>query len=320
MAEATVAGAPRLPDVRMNLARPTDPVVGRIVRSETCTASPKAAGFVSHIEVDVSGTPLEGAFLPGQAFGVVPPGTDDRGKPHKVRLYSVSSPSAGEDGRGRVISTTVKRTIDRHWDTDRLFLGVASNYLCDLGVGDEVRVTGPVGKRFLLPEDPGAHDYLFVATGTGIAPFRGMLKELLASGGDSRMTLVMGAPYATDLLYHDELRRLDEQHERFTYLTAISRERQADGHGPMYVGDRIRESWDALGPQLIGDRCLVYVCGVAGMEVGLFRSLADRLRGPGLEPYLRADEAVLRDVDGWNRKMMGREVRWTERVMVEVYE
>jgi ferredoxin--NADP+ reductase len=290
------------------------------VRSETCTASPKAAGFVSHIEVDVSGTPLEGAFLPGQAFGVVPPGTDDRGKPHKVRLYSVSSPSAGEDGRGRVISTTVKRTIDRHWDTDRLFLGVASNYLCDLGVGDEVRVTGPVGKRFLLPEDPGAHDYLFVATGTGIAPFRGMLKELLASGGDSRMTLVMGAPYATDLLYHDELRRLDEQHERFTYLTAISRERQADGHGPMYVGDRIRESWDALGPQLIGDRCLVYVCGVAGMEVGLFRSLADRLRGPGLEPYLRADEAVLRDVDGWNRKMMGREVRWTERVMVEVYE
>ncbi len=320
MAEATVAGAPRLREARMNLAKPTAPVIGRVARSETCTASPKAAGFVRHLEVDVSGTILEGAFQPGQSFGVIPPGTDPSGKPHKVRLYSVCSPSFGEDGQGRVIATTVKRTIDHHWETEQLFLGVASNYLCDLKPGEEVRVTGPVGKRFLLPEDPGQHDYLFVATGTGIAPFRGMLKELLAAGCPSRIALVMGAPYATDLLYHRELEELAAAHDNFTYLTALSRERQPDGHDRMYVGDRIRASWDVLGPQLASERGLIYVCGVAGMEVGLFRSLAERLEGPGVEPYLRADAATLGDPGGWTRKMMGREVRWTERVMVEVYD
>ncbi len=320
MAEATVQGAPLLREATMHLAKPTSPVLGRLVRSEVCTASKKAAGFVRHLEVDISGTPLAGSFQPGQSFGVIPPGTDEKGKPHKVRLYSLSSPSAGEDGAGGVISTTVKRTIDHHWDTEELFLGVASNYLCDLKVGSEVLVTGPVGKRFLLPKDPSAHDYLFVATGTGIAPFRGMLKELLQIGCKSRIALVMGAPYATDLLYHSELLQLEQEHEHFTYLTAISRERQADGHDQMYVGDRISQSWDALAPQLLGERNLIYVCGVAGMEVGLFQSLANRLQGAALEAYLRVDGALLRDVGAWTRKMMGRDVRWTERVLVEVYD
>ena len=101
-----------------------------------------------------------------------------------VRLYSLASPTRGEIDEGGVrrphlVSTTVKRTIDEHHDTHKLFLGVASNYLCDLHVGDEVKLTGPAGKRFLIPSRPGEHDYLFFATGTGIAPFRGMLIDLL---------------------------------------------------------------------------------------------------------------------------------------------
>ena len=86
-------------------------------------------------------------------------------------------PGSGENGNGRLIATTTKRVIAEgvpggHADDHRLFLGVCSNYLCDLQPGDEVEVTGPSGKRMLLPTDPSAHDFLFVATGTGIAPFR----------------------------------------------------------------------------------------------------------------------------------------------------
>ena len=44
--------------------------------------APEAAGFVRHVEFDVAGTLLEGAIRPGQAFGVIPPGQDHRGKPH----------------------------------------------------------------------------------------------------------------------------------------------------------------------------------------------------------------------------------------------
>ena len=174
-----------LPEAELGIAPVSAPVIGRIVSNDSCLKG-KSASFVRHTEIDISGTPLEGRCLVGQAFGILAPGLDERGKPHKVRLYSIACPSDGEDGAGKVISTTTKRTIDERTpqkktddpDDHSLFLGVCSNYICDLGPGDEVKVTGPNGKRFLLPESPNNHDYLFVATGTGIAPFRGMAMEL----------------------------------------------------------------------------------------------------------------------------------------------
>ena len=201
---------PTLPSVKMNLARAREPVVGRVTHNELCMHG-KSASFVKHLEIDVSGTVLAGNFAPGQSFGVITPGEDERGKPHKVRLYSIACPSWGEDGSGNVLSTTPKRLIDEHTPQrpgddprdHRLFLGVCSNYLCDLNEGDEVLLTGPSGKRFLLPQSPHEHGYLFVATGTGIAPFRGMLMELLESPDGpckSRIDLVMGVPYTSDLL------------------------------------------------------------------------------------------------------------------------
>src|SRR5438477_1043368 len=173
---------PILPDAKMHLVMPGEPVIGRVVSSEICTKG-KCHSFVRHVAIDVSGTPLAGNFLVGQSFGVIPPGQDQHGRPHKVRLYSIASPSWGDDGEGHVVATTVKRTIDEfkpqtpqdQQDDHALFLGVCSNYLCDLRLGAEVKVSGPNGKRFLLPVDPNEHDFVFLATGTGIAPFRGML-------------------------------------------------------------------------------------------------------------------------------------------------
>ncbi len=81
----------------MNLLTPKRAGVGRVVTNDICSAA-KASGFARHFAVDVSGTPLEGNFLVGQSFGVLPPGVDEKGKPHKVRLYSICSPSIGEDG------------------------------------------------------------------------------------------------------------------------------------------------------------------------------------------------------------------------------
>ncbi len=211
---------PDLPTVKMNLIRPTKPATARVISNDLCTRG-KSASFVKHLVLDVSTTPLAGNFHAGQSFGVITPGTAPNGKAHKVRLYSVASPTWGEDGAGNVVSTTPKRLIEEFVqqsakddpDDHRLFLGVASNYLCDLRAGDEVQITGPNGKRFLLPVDPQAHDYLFLATGTGIAPFRGMLLELLeaqAGPTSSRIDLIMGTPYTTDLLYDELFQQLAE--------------------------------------------------------------------------------------------------------------
>jgi len=319
MSATTVPGEPVLREVKMHLRKPTEPVPVKVVRNELCTANKKAAGFVRHIEFDVTGTELEGQCVAGQSVGVVPPGVDAQGRAHKVRLYSLASPTAGEDGKGRVFSTTVKRTIDENWETHKLFLGVASNFLSDAQVGDTIMMSGPNGKRFVLPADVHAHDYLFLATGTGIAPYRGMLLDLFQAGYTGRVTLVMGAPYATDLLYHDQFLSLARQHSNFTYLTAISRETQSDGHDRMYVQDRLRINADDLLPQLSSERNLVYICGIAGMELGILQQLALVLQGDALSQYLQVDPSVMHDIRGWDRRMLHKEVRPTRRMLMEVY-
>lgn len=306
-----------LPEARMHIYRPNAPVVARISKSEVCTAK-KAAGIVRHVEFDVSGTELVGQVLPGQSIGVIPPGQDEKGRPHAVRLYSVASPAGGEDGQGRIISTTVKRTIDEHWETHRLFLGVASNYLCDLQVGDEVRLSGPNGKRFLIPVAAGNHDYVFFATGTGIAPFRGMVLDLLRSGVNSRVVLVMGSPYTTDLMYDELFRSLEASHPNFTYLTAISRE-GSGAAGRAYVQDRLVSHREFFGPLLASERTLIYVCGLAGMEIGIFQQMARTLPESALEQYVQVDPAVRGAVDSWDRKLLHKQLKATRRVFLETY-
>lgn len=306
----------------MHLHTPADAGTGVVVSTESCTRG-KSAGFVRHVVIDVSQTRLSGQCHAGQSFGVLAPGTDAKGRPHQVRLYSLASPTGGEDSNPGYISTTVKRTIDEHWESHKLFLGVASNYLCDLGVGEQVRVTGPNGKRFLIPLERDSHDYLFIATGTGIAPFRGMLLDLLrpASGtpSTSRITLVMGAPYETDLLYDDLFRELAVQHPNFRYLTAISRHGQEDTPRKLYVQNRFQTHRDEFASLLGSERTLMYVCGLAGMELGIFQEMARILPGDAVEQYLTIAPEVRGDIDSWNRTLINRQIKATRRVFTEVY-
>ncbi|MBL0921067.1 MAG: hypothetical protein IBJ10_02935 [Phycisphaerales bacterium] len=302
----------------MHVRTPKEPGTATILRNELAT-SRKAAGYVRHVEIDLTGSGLEGQFLPGQAIGVIAEGVDEAGKPHKVRLYSICSPARGEDGKGVVVATTVKRLIDEHWESHKLFVGVSSNYLCDRRPGDKVLVSGPAGKRFVLPVDKSAHDYVFFATGTGIAPFRGFIMDLLENNCTSQVFLIMGSPYSTDLLYHADLLRLQEQHKNFQYITAISREKQADGHDPLYIQDRIRTERERLLPALISPRTLIYVCGVAGMELGIFQQLALHLTGNDLRQYLDVDPEALAAIRQWTRPMIHKQVRPTRRVFLEVY-
>jgi ferredoxin--NADP+ reductase len=307
-----------LTPVQMHLHSPAEPGLAVCIANEKCTQR-KSAHFVRHVAFDVSGTRLAGNFRAGQSFGVIPPGVDSSGRSHKLRLYSICSPSAGEDGKGTIVATTVKRTIDEHYETGKLFLGVASNYLCDLKPGDKVQLTGPAGKRFVLPQRPEEHDYIFFATGTGIAPFRGMLLDLLQRRVQSRIILVMGVAYSTDLLYHGDLLKLETEHKHFAYLTAISRERQQDGHDPMYVQERVVTHRDLLLPLLESSRTLVYICGLAGMELGIFQKMAEALPDHALEQYLKVDREAMGDIRAWTRGMIQKQIRPSRRVFIEVY-
>jgi len=305
----------RLPDVDMFHYKPNNPAKVPITKSEICTdaASPN---FVRHIEFDVSGTLLENSIVPGQAVGVLPPGEDENGRPHKLRLYSTCSPTGGEYGDGKIYATTVKRVIDEHWDTQELFLGVCSNYLCDKKAGIELLMTGPSGKRFILPENPENYNYIFMATGTGIAPFRGMVMDLMRSGMTNDVVLSFGCPYRTDLLYRPLFEDLAQKHKNFHYLKSVSREDpRPDGTKP-YVQYSIIDQKALMFPILEKDNTLIYVCGLEGMETGIFQVLGMM----GLYDYLDLKEEV-QDVDpmDWTREQLKRKVKAGERMFLEVY-
>lgn len=305
----------KLPEVDLNTYEPSNPVQASIRKSEivTCSASPN---FVRHIEFDLSGTEMENRVIPGQALGVIPEGVDENGRPHTVRLYSTCSPTGGEDGKGKIYATTVKRVIDEHWDTHELFLGVCSNYLCNLQKGDKLSMTGPNGKRFLLPENTGDYNYIFLATGTGIAPFRGMIIDLMRAGVKSDVVLTFGCPYRTDLLYRDLFEDLDKKYNNFHYLKSISREDpRPDGTKP-YVQYSLIDHYDLMIPILSKDNTLIYICGLKGMEAGIYQILGQL----GFYDYLMMkDELKDENPLEWTRDEVNSLIKPGDRTFLEVY-
>lgn len=304
-----------LPEVSINIYKPKDPVEVPVVESRIATLE-SSPNFVRHMTFDVSGTMLEGNVRAGQSIGIVPPGTQENGRPHKLRLYSVSSPTKGEDGQGKLVSTIVKRVIDEDWETQKLFTGVCSNYLCGLKPGDKVMMTGPSGRRFILPENPEDYNYIFFATGTGIAPFRAMVMDLMAAGVKSDIVFIFGSPYRTDLLYNEYFEPLAEKVPNFHYLKSISREdRRPDGTKP-YVQYQIVDNAELLHPILSKDNTLIYICGLKGMETGIYKLLAQA----GLNDYFTVSEELLSiDPAQWRSDDVRQGVKPNDRMFLEVY-
>merc|ERR1712003_376776 len=115
-------------------------------------------------------------------------------------------------------------------------MGVCSNHICDMSVGDDVLITGPTGAEMLLPEDDDAN-IIMLATGTGIAPMRSYLRLLFvdkagANEDGSRKFkglawLFLGVPYSKSLLYDDENKMYKETApDNFRYDYAVSREQK----------------------------------------------------------------------------------------------
>jgi ferredoxin--NADP+ reductase len=111
----------KLPEVELNIYSPKSPVEVKVVENYVVTKE-SSPNFVRHITFDVSGTDLVDRVRVGQSVGILPPGTDSRGKAHKLRLYSISSPTSGEGGEKHLISTTVKRTIEEF--EEKIYLGL----------------------------------------------------------------------------------------------------------------------------------------------------------------------------------------------------
>lgn len=302
-----------LPEVELNIYSPKNPVEVTVVENYVVTKE-SSPNYVRHVTFDVSGTELENRIRVGQSVGILPPGKDEKGRDHKLRLYSVSSPSSGEGGKSHLVSTTVKRTIEEL--NDKLYLGIASNYLADLKPGDKVKMTGPSGRRFLLPENHKEFNYLFFATGTGIAPFRGMIKELFEDGDyKNDCTLIFGCPYRTDILYPQLLEEMNDKHQNFHFLPSISREdRRSDG-SKHYVQSNLIDEQELLNPILKKENTLIYICGLKGMEYGIYMELLKQ----NLHDYLEIKKDLPEDLNEITWDNFKKYVKPSVRTFEEVY-
>lgn len=213
---------------------------------------------VRHIILDFGALPFP--VLEGQSLGIIPPGSDAEGNPHLPRLYSVSSPRDGERPGYNNVSLTVKREAQ----------GLCSNYVCDLKPGDEVRVTGPFGATFLMPEDPAAR-LLMICTGTGSAPMRAFTMRRQRSHGaqPGGMTMFFGARSPDALPYFGPLKKVPSA-LLDTHLV-FSR----SGDNKEYVQDRMMAEEDKVAELLSDPATHIYICGLRGMEEGVERTLTN---------------------------------------------
>ena len=217
--------------------------------------------------------------LEGQSIGIVPPGSRPDGRPHDVRLYSVASARDGEKRNANNLSLTVKRSEG----------GVASNYICDLRIGDKVQATGPFGATFLMPNDPSTN-IVMICTGTGSAPFRAFTerRRRAAPGAPGKMIMFFGARVPEELPYFGPLQKVPESllDKHLVYSRVPGRPKE-------YVQDRIRSKAGRLADLLNSEQTHIFICGLKGMEAGVDEALADVCRGHDLDwgalkPQMRA--------------------------------
>ncbi|MBT0963814.1 benzoyl-CoA 2,3-epoxidase subunit BoxA [Denitromonas iodatirespirans] len=269
----------------VNLYTVDNPVEATVTGNYRLTA-PDASSDIHHIVLDFGATPFP--VLEGQSLGIIPPGTDARGKAHLLRMYSIASPREGERPQYNNVALTVKRVKEDH--DGQPALGVASNYLCDLKKGDKVKVTGPYGATFLMPNHPGA-SLMMICTGTGSAPMRAMTERRrrrreLKEGGE--LLLFFGARAPEELPYFGPLQKLPA--DFIDMNLAFSRQ---PGQAKQYVQDLIRERADKVVDMLKDDNCYIYICGLKGMEAGVLDAFRDICRAHGedweqLQPQLLA--------------------------------
>ncbi|ONK65191.1 uncharacterized protein A4U43_C07F34620 [Asparagus officinalis] len=263
----------------INLYKPKDPYTATIVSVERLVG-PKAPGETCHIVIDHGGNV---PYWEGQSYGVIPPGENPKkpGAPHNVRLYSIASTRYGDAFDGKTASLCVRRAVYYDPETgkeDPSKNGVCSNFLCNSKPGDKIKITGPAGKVMLLPEEDPKATHIMIATGTGIAPFRGYLRRMFMESGptykfNGLAWLFLGVANSDSLLYDEEFASyLQNFPDNFRYDKALSREQKNRTGGKMYVQDKIEEYSDEVF-KLLDEGAHIYFCGLKGMMPGIQKTL-----------------------------------------------
>ena len=276
-------------NVPVNTYKPKTPFLGTVTENYSLVAE-GGIGRVQHITFDLSGGDPQLEYIEGQSIGIIPEGEDANGKPHKLRLYSIASTRHGDNYQDNTVSLCVRQLEYKNEAGEQIY-GVCSTYLCDIEPGSKVKITGPVGKEMLLPDDEDAN-IIMLATGTGIAPMRTYIRRMFeprereANGWTFRgkAWLFMGAPKTGNLLYDEDFLHYEKEFpDNFRYTKAISREQQNAKGGRMYIQDRVLEHAEEIFSMIENPKTHVYMCGLRGMEPGIDEAMSAAAAAKGLD-------------------------------------
>lgn len=183
-------------------------------------------------------------FAPGQWVNLLMPAEGGEIK----RSYSIASPPNG--------TPTFELAVTR------VEGGPGSTFLHAMKPGDTLRAVGPQGLFTREATDPGAA--LFVATGTGVAPFRSMVRAAIAAGSTAPMTILLGARFEEDVLYRAEFEAIAARHPNVGFSATLSRGAEGWAGRRGYVQTHVPSLLAELG-QRASAPPHVFVCGLDRM-------------------------------------------------------
>ncbi len=158
------------------------------------------------------------------------------------RPYSIASPPSW------------KGVLEFIWK--RVPGGLATNHLWNLKEGDTLGIQGPLG--IFSAKHPLPKTIVFVSTGTGVAPFRAMIHQLVHEKAECEIWNIFGTRYENQVLYQEEFEALAAQNPNVRNVFTVSRPESWKGERE-YVQVMLRKYI-----QNVSDAHL-YICGLTAM-------------------------------------------------------
>jgi len=178
--------------------------------------------------------------------------------------------------------------------------GALTPRLFALQPGDDVFLGSKITGMFTIDEVPAERNLLFIATGTGLAPYMSMIRTHLLANPERRLCILHGARHYWELGYRAQLMHLQSFVENFSYHTIISRPKEEAEHWPGPQGhvndliDRglVTQSW---GRPYSPEDTSIFLCGNPAM----IDDMIQRLTGEGFTLHSKKTPGNLHTEKYW---------------------
>ena len=194
--------------------------------------------------------PKEFTFKPGQYASI----EVEKDSKKIFRPYSIAS------------SPRLKRRIKLC--VKRVQGGLASEYLFSLKKNQPVKILGPMG-NFTLTDESLEKEIIFIAAGTGLAPFVSMITYLVEMGVQKKIILLKSTRHEKGILYDAELKKLQKKNHSFKFYNVLSQPKKEKYENKGYVQDFLEKY---VPEEFEGE---IYICGLKAMIESVEKKLKE---------------------------------------------